>query len=221
MLDDLTKVQALLSVGKQYVITDSGWNLLDFVSQMRNISSGDITFRTLPIENYSVIGGQDVNIVNPSYIKQLVQEAFYPAPASPSPKPATSSATTADACQTTVDVYNGGNTPGLAGLVSAALVKQGYKAGQIANATSALTTTEVVYGTGSSAAAAKIASLFGVTAAASSSVAAAHVELLLGADATLAEVAGSATPSSSPVPIPTTGAQGGAVIAKNGIPCVD
>ena len=221
VLDDLTKVQALLSVAKQYVITDSGWNLLDFISQMRNITGGDITFRTLPIENYSVIGGQDVNIVNPSYIKQLVQETFYPAPAAPSPKPATSSATTADAGQTTVDVYNGGNTPGLAGLVSAALVKQGYKAGQIANATSALTTTEVVYGTGSSAAAAKIASLFGVTAAASSSVAAGHVELLLGADATLAEVAGSATPSSSPVPIPTTGAQGGAVNAKNGIPCVD
>ena len=221
VLDDLTKVQALLSVGKQYVITDSGWNLLDFVSQMRNISSGDITFRTLPIENYSIIGGQDVNIVNPSYIKQLVQETFYPAPASPSPKPAASSATTADAGQTTVDVYNGGNTPGLAGQVSAALAKQGYKAGQIANATSVLTTTEVVYGTGSSAAAAKIASLFGVTAAASSSVAAGHVELLLGADATLAQVAGSATPSSSPVPIPTTGAQGGAVNAKNGIPCVD
>ncbi len=221
VLDDLTKVQALLSVAKQYVITDAGWNLLDFVSEMRNISSGDITFRTLPIENYSVIGGQDVNIVNPSYIKQLVQETFYPAPVSPSPKPATSSAATADAGQTTVDVYNGGNTPGLAALVSAALVKQGYKAGQIANATSALTTTEVVYGTGSSAAAAKIASLFGVTAAASSSVAAGHVELLLGADATLAEVAGSATPSSSPVPIPTTGAQGGAVNAKNGIPCVD
>ena len=166
VLDDLTKVQALLSVGKQYVITDSGWNLLDFVSQMRNISSGDITFRTLPIENYSVIGGQDVNIVNPSYIKQLVQEAFYPAPALPSPKPATSKRHYGGCRQTMVDVYNGGNTPGLAGLVSAALVKQGYKAGQIANATSALTTTEVVYGTGSSAAAAKIASLFGVTAAA-------------------------------------------------------
>ena len=189
VLDDLTKVQALLSVAKQYVITDSGWNLLDFVSQMRNLTSGNLTFRTLPIESYADIGGQDANVVNPSYIKQLVQETFYPAPAVAGPKPATSSATTADAGQTTVDVYNGGNTPGLAGLVSAALVKQGYKAGQIANATSALTTTEVVYGTGSSAAAAKIASLFGVTAAASSSVAAGHVELLLGADATLAEVA--------------------------------
>ena len=221
VLDDLTKLNDLLSVAKQYLITDSGWNLLDFISQMRSITSGDLTFRTLPIENYSTIGGQDVNIINPSYIKQIVQETFYPAPAAPSPKPATSGATTADAAQTTVDVYNGGNTPGLAGQVSAALVKQGYQAGQIANATSALTTTEILYGTGSEAAAAKIASLFGVTSAASTSVAAGHVEVLLGADATLAEAAGSATPSSSPVPIPTTGAQGGVVNAVNGIPCVD
>ena len=42
---------------------------------------------------------------------------------------------------------------------------------------------------------------------------------MLGAGATVP----SATPtsSSSSVPIPTTGAQGGAVNAKNGIPCVD
>jgi len=221
VLDDLTKLNDLLSVAKQYLITDSGWNLLDFISQMRSITSGDLSFRTLPIEKYAVMAGQDVNIINPSYIKQIVQETFYPAPASPSPKPATSGATTADASQTTVDVYNGGNTPGLAGQVSAALVKQGYRAGQIANATSPLTTTEILYGTGSSAAAAKIASLFGVTSAASASVAAGHVQVLLGADATLAEASGSATPSSSAVPIPTTGAQGGVVNAQNGIPCVD
>ena len=221
VLDDLTKVQALLSVAKQYVITDSGWNLLDFVAQMRNITSGDISFRTLPIVNYSVIGGQDVNIINPAQIKQIVQETFNPPPASPSPKPATSGASTADAAQTTVDVYNGGNTPGLAGLVSAALVKQGYQAGQIANASSPLTTTEVLYGTGSQASAARIASLFGVTSTASTSVAAGHVQVILGADATLAEANGTATPSSSAVPIPTTGAQGGVVNAKNGIPCVD
>jgi LCP family protein required for cell wall assembly len=221
VLDDLTKVESLLSVAKQYLITDAGWNLLDFISQMRNVTSGDISFRTLPIQNYSTIGGQDVNIINPAQIKQIVQETFNPAPAAPSPKPVTSSASTADAAQTTVDVYNGGNTPGLAGQVSAALVKQGYRAGQIANATSALTTTQILYGTGSQASAAKIASLFGVTSAASSSVAAGHVEVLLGADATLAEVTGSATPSSSPVAIPTTGAQGGVVNAVNGIPCVD
>ncbi len=52
-------------------------------------------------------------------------------------------------------------------------------------------------------------------------MAAGHVQVLLGADATLAEVSAAPAPSSSPVPVPTGGAQGGAVNAKNGIPCVD
>ena len=218
VLSDFTKINSLLSVAKQYVITDSGWDLFDFAAQMRSLTSGDLTFRTLPIENYAVMANQDVNVVNPTYIRQLVQETFYPAPRASSssrPKPA---ASTADAAKTTVDVYNGGSTQGLAGQVSTALVKDGYKAGQIGN-TGALTANEVLYGTGSAASASRIASLFGVTATASSAIAAGHVEVMLGAGATVP----SATPtsSSSSVPIPTTGAQGGAVNAKNGIPCVD
>ena len=99
-------------------------------------------------------------------------------------------------------------------------MQDGYKAGQIGN-TGALTTTEVLYGTGSAASASKIASLFGVTATASSTVAAGHVEVMLGANATVPEASATPTASGSAVPIPTTGAQGGAVTAKNGIPCVD
>ena len=224
VLSDLTKINSLLSVAKQYVITDSGWNLLDFASQMRSLTSGNLTFHTLPIMGYETIDGQDANQVNPALIQQLVQETFYPAPrtsSSPAPRPASTTATDkAAAAMTTVDVYNGGNTQGLAGQVSAALVKDGYKAGQIGN-TGALATTEVLYGTGSAASASKIASLFGVTATASSTVAAGHVEVMLGADAAVPGASATPTASSSAVPIPTTGAQGGAVTAKNGIPCVD
>jgi LCP family protein required for cell wall assembly len=217
VLGDLTKLNALLSVAKQYLITDDGWNLLDFISQLHGLSLSDITFRTLPIVAYQTIDGQDANVVNTTQIQQIVHEAFYPAPSSPHPK----STVTADAGRTTVDVYNGGNTPGLAAAVRAALVKDGYKGGKVGNASSPVTTTEVLYGAGSAASAAKIASLFNVTATASSAVAAGHVEVLLGTSATLPGTAASATPSNSPVPIPTTGAQGGAVSAKNGIPCVN
>ena len=223
VLDDLTKIQALLSVAKQYIITDAGWNLLDFVAQMRSLTSGNLTFRTLPIEGYQVIGGQDANVVNPSQIQQIVQETFSPAPrASSSPSSARPSAQdTAGNRLVTVDVYNGGNTQGLAGAVSAALVKDGYTAGAIAN-TSALTTTEVLYGAGASASGRQVASLFGVTATAGSTVPAGHVQILLGADAAApGSASASASASASPVPVPSTGAQGGAVNAKNGIPCVD
>jgi LCP family protein required for cell wall assembly len=229
VLDDLTKLNDLLSVAKQYLITDAGWNLLDFVSQMRGITSGDLTFRTLPIVGYQTIDGQDANVINPGYIQQIVQQTFYPAPHASSSTPASPQASvTASAgnSQVTADVYNGGNTPGLAAQVSAALVKQGYKAGHVGN-TSALTTTEVLYGTGTSANASKIASLFGVTATASSTVAAGHVEVLLGANATLPSSSASPSPSPSPSSsgsagtIPATGPQGGPVSAQNGIPCVN
>ena len=230
VIGDLTKIQALLSVAQQYAITDAGWNLLDFASQMQDLTSGNLVFHTLPIQGYATIDGQDANVVNTSAIKSIVQSAFYPKPAAPAA--ASSSGTPAQppgtpAAETTVDVFNGSQTPMLASKVSAAMVQAGFKAGEVGNGT-ARTTTEVLYGTGEAANASRVASAFGVTAAASTSVAANHVEVLIGADTTTVPTISAATtttpspssPSSSPV-IPTTGPQGGAVGAEKGIPCVN
>jgi LCP family protein required for cell wall assembly len=142
VLGDLTRLESLLSVAKQYVITDSGWNLLDFGTQMRDLTSGNLVFHTLPIEGYATyyIGGasEDVNVINTAYIAAIVQATFYPKPTSPH-------------AQATPSV------------------------------------------TGSSTAS--------PTASASSTA--------------------SSSPTPSSVTIPTTGAQGGAVGAGNGIPCVN
>jgi LCP family protein required for cell wall assembly len=78
VLDNLTKIQALLDVAASYVITDSGWNLFDFATQMRSLSSSHLTFYTLPIAGYETIDGQDANAVNPAAIKTIVHDAFYP-----------------------------------------------------------------------------------------------------------------------------------------------
>jgi hypothetical protein len=222
VLGDLTKINSLLSVAKKYVITDSGWNLLDFATQMRSLTSGSLSFNTLPIQSYITIEGQSANQVDVPYIQQLVHNTFYPAPrpsGSPGPRAkATATVSAAEAAATTVDVYNGGSTPGLAGDVSTALVKDGFTAGQVSN-TTAVTATQVLYGTGAAASGAKIASLFGVSATASAAVAPGHVQVNLGATARVPGA--TASPSNSATALPTTGAQGGAVIAKNGIPCVD
>jgi hypothetical protein len=221
VLNDLGKLNDLLSVAKQYLITDSGWNLLDFISQMRGLSLGNVTFRTLPEVAPITIDGQDANQINVPQIQQIVQQAFNPAPAA-SASASPSAQDTAANSQVTVDVYNGGNTPGLAAQVSAALVKEGYTAGKVGN-TSPLTTTEVLYGTGASGNASKIASMFNVTAAASSTLAAGHVEVMLGADATLPSGAASSSPSpsASSAPPSSTAPGAGTVNAKNGIPCVN
>ncbi|HUB39740.1 MAG TPA: LCP family protein [Streptosporangiaceae bacterium] len=215
VLDDLTKLQALLSVAKQYVITDAGWNLLDFASQMRALTSGNLVFHTLPIKGYATLDNQSVNLVDSTDIKAIVHAAFYPAP-----KSAAKHGATSQAGRTTVDVLNGGSTTGLAARVSAALVSAGYRAGKVAN-TSYRATTAVSYGAGASASATRIAGLFGVTATASASVAAGHVEILLGASASVPDVTSASASSSPSAVIPTTGPQGGAVHAKNGIPCVN
>ncbi len=229
VLSDLTKLQALLSVARQYAITDSGWNLLDFSSQMSSLTGGNLVFHTLPIKGYATIDGQDANQVNPAQIKTIVQNTFYPKPAAPSSSTAPSSKARAApgtaAAKTVVDVLNGGNTGGLAALVSSAVVKAGYQAGLVQN-TTALATTQVLYGTGEAANAGQLALAFGVTATASTSVAADHIEIKLGADATSVPAiasgssGASASPSSSSV-IPTSGPQGGAVGAEKGIPCVN
>jgi hypothetical protein len=129
---------------------------------------------------------QDINIVDPAYLKQYTHNLFYPAPA---PKktaaPAKATAPIPPASTVTVDVYNGGSAPGLAGGVSQALVSAGYKPGAVGNASGqpepVKPGTQVFYGTGTAANAAKIARYFGATATAATSVPAGHVEILLGA----------------------------------------
>jgi LCP family protein required for cell wall assembly len=222
VLGDLGKINSLLSVAKQYVITDSGWNLLDFATQMRSLTSGNLSFNTLPIESYITIAGQSANQVNVPYIQQLIRNTFYPVPTasgSARPKPtATATVSAAEAAATTVDVFNGGSTQGLANDVSAALTKDGFKAGQVSN-TTPLTATQVLYGTGAGTSGAKIASMFGVSATASAAVAPGHVQVNLGANARIPGATPSA--SNSAAAPPTAGAQGGSVIARNGIPCVN
>jgi LCP family protein required for cell wall assembly len=238
VLADLSQLSSLLTVAKQYLITDRSWNLLDFISEMKSLTGKNLTFRTLPIVGYQTIDGQAANVINTAYIKQVVNEAFYP-PATPTPGPK-KTAGTATAKQksagklspsaTTVDVYNGGNTNLLASRLSQALVSVGYKAGKVASIP-IQSSTEVLYGTGAAASAQKIAGYFtGVTASPSSTVAAGHVEVLLGTDATSVPAAISssatssastaATPASSPRPSPSStalnpsqsnGANGGAV----------
>ena len=243
VLTDLGQLSSLLTVAKQYLITDRSWNLLDFISEMKSLTGNNLTFATLPITGYATIDGQDANVVNTAYIERVVHNTFYP-PATPKPAPRTlagkaakgSSGTLAPSA-TTVDVYNGGNTPHLASQLSQALTSAGYKAGKVGNIATQ-SSTQVLYGAGAAASAAKIAGYFtGVAASPSSSLAAGHVEVLLGTDATSVPAtigaAPSASTSASPTPSPSdsapnasqsNGQNGGAVTVKAnapyGIPCV-
>ena len=226
------QLTSLLSVAKRYVITDAGWQLLDFATEMKSLTGSHMTFITAPvITTDGHIGGQDVNLINPEAIEKEVRRTFYP-PASkgPAPKTKPSKVPSLSPSQTTVDVLNGGAPAGMARQMSHALTMVGYLKGRVANAP-AQTNTQVLYGAGAKASAQKIAGAFvGITATASSTVAAGHVELLLASDATSVPAnLGTATapppsPSSSPTSSSNDGQAGKPVKVKSnaryGIPCV-
>jgi LCP family protein required for cell wall assembly len=79
-LQDLSQLGSLITVARQYLVTDKGWNLLDFLPEMEALSGSNLTFKTLPIAGYATIDGQSANVVNTTSIKHLVHVAFYPAP---------------------------------------------------------------------------------------------------------------------------------------------
>jgi LCP family protein required for cell wall assembly len=240
-------ITGLLSAANQYIITDQHLNLLDFATDMQALSGQHLSFTTLPsVPGSSQLlpgyGGlpQSVNIISVPYIKRIVRAAFYPPPPAPKAKPAPEKKTAPipAASTVTVDVYNGDLAAGgLAGDVSQALVARGYKPGKVQNAPDQSQPvkpgTQVFYGAGASANAAKIATDVGATARALASLPAGHVEVLIGSTVTAVPAAlapaGSAPasgPSASATPsAPAGSVDGGGTItvganAKYGIPCV-
>src|SRR5487761_880554 len=242
----LGQITSLLDVAKRYVIFDSGWNILDFTSEMHALSGKNLTFKTLPIVGYQTfyLGGtaEDANVIDVHAIRKEVKKAFTaPAPSTrKNSRPKPNSAVTYPLSATKVDVYNAGYTAGLASEVSSGLVHAGFKQGQVGNATATQSATEVRYGSGAAAKAnaAKAAALFGVTAQPSSSVSTGHVEVILGTSAPLPSFSSlssgspkssgshhhSSTSSSSPRTSSGNGAAGDTVsVSANspyGIPCV-
>jgi len=182
VLGDVTQIDSLLSNAKSWLMYDSDWNLLDFAQDMGALSGNALHFTTLPELSLNGVdipgypGAQSANYIDVQQIQQQVNETFYG-----------TSMIGASASQVTTDVYNGGSSSGLAGLVSQDLVAMGYKAGAVKDSSGQSQKvqgeTQVFYGAGSAAMAnaQTIANVMGVQQATSlSSLPAGHVEVLLG-----------------------------------------
>jgi LCP family protein required for cell wall assembly len=212
ILSSVGQLTALLNTAKSILITDQDWNLLDFSTNMKALTGKNLQFYTAPIVTYQTINGQSANLIDIPTIQAAIKEKFS-APA-PGAKPSASASAgkagakapaIPPASSVTVDVYNGGSAQGLATGISQALVAKGYKAGAVTNSAAQTKTpavgTQVFYGKGTAANAAKIADYFGATPVALSALPAGHVEVLLGTGATVVpsglEAKTSTTPSST------------------------
>ena len=82
VLSDIGQLNSLLSVARQYVITEKGWNLLEFATQMRALTGRNLVFHTLPIAGYHTYyadgQAQAANVIDPAAIQALIRQTFYP-----------------------------------------------------------------------------------------------------------------------------------------------
>jgi LCP family protein required for cell wall assembly len=224
------QLQGLLAVAKQNMAADAGLDLLSFAGEASNLTSGNISFVTLPIERFGKDpGGEDVNIVDLAQIRQLTAQLIG-TPASASP-PATTT-TPGEAPQVAVEVVNASGRASLPSTVDSLLAANGYsrvtdRAVQRRESRSA-----VSYGPGGAAAAASVASLLGgLGTQQDATVPAGQVRVQLGTDfrAPATPAGSTTTPPSSPVPSSSVppgddlAAQDQAAltpISGGGIPCV-
>jgi LCP family protein required for cell wall assembly len=70
---DLGKVGALLDVARKDVVVDSGFDLLTFMHQAPAVTSGDVTFYTLPIKGFATEDGESVNLIDPVQVRDVAQ----------------------------------------------------------------------------------------------------------------------------------------------------
>jgi LCP family protein required for cell wall assembly len=230
---DPTKLSAILNVAKQNTAIDSGLDLLVFAQEASNLTGGQITFNTLPVERFANLGGSigDVNIVNVPIIQAEVKALLAP-PVAPSssgqPAPPPSSTSTPPPPATgIVDVVNRSGESGVAGQLEQALAGKGFTQGRASSEAPRISTTIVEYDSaGTLAAADAVANLLGGVTVQRSSVAESdRVRVVLGTDFTMPASLGG-TPAASTSVVATgseaPGSNPNAPSPLNGgsVPCV-
>jgi LCP family protein required for cell wall assembly len=168
------KLSDLIDAVKKSVVLDDGWNILDFIQQMKGLSGGAIEFATVPVGNkdyrYDPKNPRLTAVqVDPAQIKSFARELIGAAapPVPPTRGP-------------TVDVYNTSTKAGLAGRVVAELTKNGFTEGTVDQQASRKTSL-VRFGAAMATKGAEVATLLGgLTTQVSADVPAGHIEVLLG-----------------------------------------
>lgn len=102
MLTDPGKLNRLSTALNNDVVLSDGWDLMSWGQQMLGPSDQRVSFRTLPVERYDTVDGQDVNIIDVATVREQIQTAFgMKAPSSTAPRSGDGSSSSASATSTT------------------------------------------------------------------------------------------------------------------------
>jgi len=232
---DPLKLGKIFDVAKQNTAIDSGMDVLSFAQQASNLTGGNITFYTLPVDHFGRDPiGEDVNFVNVPLIQSTVAHILSSNPtAKPAPlsRQAGSRVTTA---HVVVDAVNASGRSGLAGRLERAMTTPGFKPGKASTGPSLVHVSVVEYGAGAAASASRLAGTLGaLPTQALGTLPAGRIRVVIGTDFTLPT--GNPTPQSSrsaaaPATATAVQASGAGVnappptalsaVSGGGVPCV-
>ena len=210
------KMTQILDVAKQNTAIDSSLDLLSFARQASNLTGGNVTFYTLPIDHFGKDPlGEDVNFVTVPLIQATVSHLLAPptrvavARATPHPSPSNK------AVPIVVDVVNSSGRSGLAGQLERALASGGFLPGKASTGPALVSASVIEFGAGADASANKVASaLGGLPTQLSAGLPAGSVRVVIGADFTLPSVLVTASPTATgPTPATPVQAAGPGVTA--------
>ena len=91
-LTNIPKMQAVLNDVSSNIVVDSGFNLIEMLQQATAITSGHISFTTLPITGFSTApNGESINTVDVTQVQATVKQLLTPPPATKASASKTSS----------------------------------------------------------------------------------------------------------------------------------
>ncbi|MEO7126320.1 MAG: LCP family protein [Nakamurella sp.] len=180
-----TKLTNLIDAANRSLVLDKGFDLLSFAQQMLNLTSGNITFTTIPTHGNVMIDGKSALDADLTEVRALFANLMTDPITSSSTAPAKS---TVKPSSVVVDVQNGTETPGMAAQAGTVVAAAGFQRGQLSDypgvsADNQQAHTTIRYPSGGEAAAAQVAATLKIgNLVADDAVTAGHVLAVIGTD---------------------------------------
>lgn len=222
----------LVDAANRALVLDSGFDLLSFAQQMMNLSSGKITFTTIPTHGTEMVNGKSALAIDPAEIRGFFATLMTDPLPTTTGAPAT---TTVNRGAVIVDVQNGTETPGMAAQAGAVVAAAGFQRGQLTDypgvtADNQQTETSIHYPAGGEAAAGLVKSVLKLgTVVADDAIPTGHLLVVVGTD--MRQLPADQIPSMTAPPAnsaPATSASAGAsttlpedAIKASDVPCVN
>jgi len=200
-LTNPSKLSDLVDAINRSVVFDKGFSVLTFAEQITNLSSGNITFETLPTTGPESSTDKDALATDPAALKAFFAgitggtSATTPAPQAP-----------VDPASITVDLQDGTIADGVTSFAAETINTAGFKLGSLGvvagtKAGNEQATTEVHYPPDASGTAQQVAAAFGIgQLVEDDAIKSGHVLLVVGTDLDTSGAPASDTPAATAAP---------------------